>query len=563
SSNCVVATLSCETGYTLGVGHTHGRFGAMMKFAGYDGVVFQGVSPKPVFLWISDGRAELRDASAIWGKDTHETEDLVKADVGEAEASVSAIGPGGEAMMAGGAVETDKYHMAAKGGSGSVLGSKRLKAVAAYGNWGVRASDPAKLIEVAEDWRRKMFQGAMATAPSLFGAGTSRSRDRSASRGHLAIKNFSDPAAALEFAVRYKEASKRSQVRPQGCFSCPIACSYRIEVGTGPHAGYVATLSGGGEGLEGAAVMAGVIEPGAVWRLADRYDRLGLDSGVVGSAIALCFECYERGLLSKEQTGGLELNWGNAEAAEALLGMAMRREGLGKSIAEGPLKTAQTIGGDALNYVVHVKGTSINLHDFRMAFGVLLGQFVSTIGPAWQAFCLDGSAVEPDLGFETLSDAFDPTIKPREARLTAIKKCFDDSLGTCWFNDVGFHGYMDLAGRALGHAVGWGAVPRDEMEVIGERVLNLTRAFSIKHGYKPVYDLDISPRILEAPPSGPAKGHSVAPFVKDMILEYYRLMDWDAEIGRPSEAKLRSLGLDEIVSDLYGNQRAGDREVER
>ncbi len=552
SSNCSVVTLSHETGYTIGVGNTHGVFGAMMKFAGYDGVVFEGASPKPVYLWINDGKAELRDAASIWGKDTHETEDLVKADVGEPGASVSAIGPGGENLLAGACVETDKYHLAAKGGCGAVLGSKKLKAVAVYGTGGVRASDPAKLIEVSEAWRKRMFQEPYAPAGQVGSAGVTRGYEGLGHMSIAAVRNFSDPICGIEYGANMTAEANRADIRPQGCFGCPIACSYRIEVATGPYAGYVATPAGGGEGMEGAAGMTGIVEPGTVWRMVDKYDRLGLDSGVVGSAIALCFECFERGLLTKEQTGGLELKWGNAEAAEKLLDMAIRREGLGQYIAEGPLRTAQAIGGEALNYVVQAKGTGINCHDLRMGFGVLFGQFISTIGPGWQALAADFLVAEPDLGFEQRSDPFDPTVKPHEARVTAIKKCFDDSLGTCMFNNVGYHGQLGFAGRALGHAIGWDTISQDETLVIGERVLNLTRAFSIKHGYKPAFDLEISPRLLEAPKSGLAKGQSIAPYLKDMILEYYRLMDWDAETGRPSKAKLKSLELDDLIPGLYG-----------
>ena len=552
SSNCTVANLSHETGYTIGVGNTHGRFGAMLKFAGYDGIIFQGASPKPVYLWICEGKAELRDATAFWGKDTHDTEDLVKADVGEPDASVSTIGPAGENFLAGACVETDKYHLAAKGGCGAVLGAKKLKAVAVYGTGGVRASDPAKLIEVSEKWRTRMYQEPLAPAGHLGSAGLPRSYDYLGKISLAAVRNLSDPICGIEYGDNMVAEAARSEIRPQGCFGCPIACSYRIELATGPYAGYVATVAGGGEGMEGAAGMAGVTEASAVWRLVDLYDRIGLDSGVLGSAIALCFECYERGLLTKEQTGGLELNWGNYQAVEKLLDMAVKKEGLGKFIAAGPRATAEAIGGEALNYVVHAKGTGINCHDLRIGYGVLFGEFISTIGPAWQAGCADFFVAEPDLGFEQHSDPWDYKGKPGEARGTAIKKCIDDSLGTCMFANQGYHGQMEFAGQALGYAIGWEPISREETQVIGERVLNLTRAFNIKHGYKPEHDLDISPRLLEAPTSGVAKGRSIAPYVKDMILGYYRLMDWDAETGRPSKAKLKALGLDELIPDLYG-----------
>jgi len=549
SGQCCVCALSYETGYTIGVGHFHGRFGAMLKFSGYDGVVIQGASPRPVYLWINEGKAELRDASHLWGKDTHETYDLLREEVGEPEAAVACIGPAGENTMKGAAVCTDYHHMAAKGGTGAVMGSKKLKAIVCYGTQGVAVHDPEALLNISLEWRRDAW--APGSASGLVGlAGVTRVwYDLAGQQSWLAFKNLSDPEGGTQMGKGILELAKKSKIRPQGSFSCPLACAYRIEIGAGPRKGYVATPAGGGENIEGASGVMGVTEPGTQYWLTDLFDRMGWDSATPGLAMALAFELYERGLITKEQTDGLELKWGNADAVYELMQKMLRREGIGRVLAEGPKAVAEYFGGEAYKYAVHVKGTGYNIHDWRPLWGVILSYGVSCAGPCHQGIGPQLTA-EPDIGY---SEPIPPRQKEGQAeavRRMQVRKLWDDSNGVCWFVALGVPNVTTHSTRALMAVTGWQDFTREEAWTVGERVINLCRLFSVRRGHTPAHDLDYGGRLLEAPPGGVAKGQTVAPYLKDMLREYYELMGWDPETGKPRQETLERLGLGEYYKDI-------------
>ena len=557
ANNTTAVFLNHETECTIGTSHSHGYFGPFLKFAGYDGIVIQGAANRPVYLWVHDGMAEIRDATKFWGKDTHETEDLVKQDVGSCEGvSVAAIGPAGENLVKGASVANDKHHLFAKGGIGGVMGSKKLKAIAVGGTLkqGVRISKPSELVATALEWRAALFNPDVWISYGTQGVGVAAIRYsptaarldwvRRHSERLMAVKNLSDPAFGREWARAIFRKAMDFRVTPVACFSCSRGCAYAIEITSGAYKGYVATLSGGGEGLEAASGMVGIMDAGATFWLADRYDRLGLDSGTAGCAISLAFECYEKGLLTTKDTDGLELEWGNADAAAQLLDKLARREGFGRLLAEGPKKAAELIGGDALKYAVHIKGAGMNLHDWRAAWSVLLGQIISGCGPCWQAPGADAFSPEPDLGYTELAkNPTSPEGKAEAVRKTQLKKLLEDSLGICWFGSWGVPGSLTYEARAIAATVGWEGFDVDEALTVGERVINLERLFNMSHGLTLETDLDVSQRLLEAPTTGPATGKEFGQYIKGMVREYYQEMGWDAETGRPLAKTLKRLGL--------------------
>lgn len=535
SSNGTLVSVNAETGFTVGSAHTHGLFAAYVKFAGYDGIIFQGASPKPAYLWLHDGRAELRDASALWGKDTHQTEDLIKQVVAEPRASVAAIGPAGENLIPGACVENDYYHTAASGGMGAVMGSKRLKAIAAYGRGGVPLANAKVMASVCAEWRGRL-------APSRVPAGVTMFWRSFGENSIMATKNFLSPAVGVRIGNNFAEACKTYKITQKPCFGCPAGCSYKVVVTNGPRQGFVGTMGGGGENLEGAAAKVAVDEPGSVLWLADRYDRLGLGTSTIGCAISLAFECYERGLLTREETGGLELRWGDAAAAK-LLDMVVAREGIGKVLANGPKEAARQIGGDAPKYAVHVKGAGFNLHDWRGYWQSLLGQIVASAGPRWEGTSADALGPEPDAGYPKPLPPFNREGTPEAVRRTQVKKLFEDCLGVCRFTAGRLPGVMALESQAIAAATGWEPYSAEEMFAIGERIANLERLFNMSRGLTAAHDLDVSPRVLETPADGKAQGKTLAPYLRDMVREYYRLMGWEEDTGRPSPQVLARLGL--------------------
>jgi aldehyde:ferredoxin oxidoreductase len=326
---------------------------------------------------------------------------------------------------------------------------------------------------------------------------------------------------------------------------------YSIEVTEGPYKGYKATLTGGGENLEASAGMIGVEDPGAVFYLSDYMDRMGFDSSTPGCAISLAYECYERGIITKKDTDGLELKWGNYEAAKKLIDKIIRREGFGAVLADGPKRAAEAIGGDAVKFAVHIKGTGMNLHDWRGAWGTLLGQCISGAGPCWQAHGADAWSAEPDLGYPELSQ--DPVSAEGKAEVvwkTQGKKSLEDCLGICWFAAWGVPGVLDFERRAIAATTGWDDFSVAEGRTLGKRLITLQRIFNMKHGLTVESDLDVGQRLLEAPVSGPAKGKAFGDYLPRLIKEYYVLAGWDPDTGKPLSKTIEELDLEKEAQDL-------------
>jgi len=277
---------------------------------------------------------------------------------------------------------------------------------------------------------------------------------------------------------------------------------------------------------------------------------MGWDSATPGLAMALLFELYERGLISKKDTDGLELRWGNAEAIPKLMEKTIKREGIGKVLAEGPKATAEHFGGEALKAVAHIKGTGPNIHDWRSILETLFSYAVSPAGPCHQGI----GTFDPDLGeeymFPLVGSLFTPEGRALGTRKRMIKKLHDDCLGVCWFSTMGVDRIGDITARALEAATGWEGFTKEEGYEVGERVINLMQAFSVMRGHTPAHDVDIGGRWLEPPVSGLGKGTSIAPHLKEMIREYYSLMGWDPETGKPLPETLGRLGLEQVAEDI-------------
>jgi aldehyde:ferredoxin oxidoreductase len=551
-NNITLATLNFDTGYTVGRSHTHANFGPLLKGAGYDGLIIVGKAKSPVYLWIHNHEVELRDAQGIWGSDTHESEDLIKAELKEPKVSVAAIGPAGENLCAGAMIMNDKNHGFCHSGTGAVMGSKNLKAIAVYGNKEIAVADPERVKIVADRWRKDLNFGPKAPFQTV---GWKTKIDYRHEYYKRALNRYGG-ICALNMKASLLDGfieGYRNKITPRPCHGCAIGCTYDVEIAEGPHKGYVASLSGGAEAIEGAASMVGVTDPGTVYRLVDLYDRFGAEGSAVGCIIAMAFEAYERGLITKRDTNGLELRWGDAKAAEELLLQYVHREGLGDILARGIKEAAEIIGGDSPNFAVHVKGTGISLHDWRHAWGIMLGQILGS-GAGWTSPS-DGMRAETAAGYPnepTWEEKLDPWRQPQSVAATGNLKQLNDSTGLCWFSSWGLPNIMDLLRDGL-HAITGLKYESQELWEIGERVNNLERAFNIRHGLTPEDDLDVSPRLTESPPDGPGKGKSIKPYLPGMVHEYYRLMGWDRKTGRPLISTLKRLGLDYVIHHMWGN----------
>lgn len=277
--------------------------------------------------------------------------------------------------------------------------------------------------------------------------------------------------------------------------------------------------------------------------MTDLYDRLGFDSAEPGCAIGLAFECYNKGLISKKDTDGLELNWGNWKAAAELLNKMIKREGFGKILAEGPAKAAEIIGGEAPKYALHIKGMGYCLHDWRPLWQKLFNQIIAAAGPVHQGMGLDGLSTEPDLGYPERQKPFFLEGIVDGVRKTQIKKIWVDCLGICSFVGQGVPEFKQFGPESLSCVTGWDFTS-SEADLVGERVTNLEKIFSIRRGFTIEDDLNVGTRVIEAPTEGPAEGKTFAPHLRSLLTEYYEAMGWD-EKGVPKKETLKRLDLEE------------------
>ncbi|MFI5385782.1 MAG: aldehyde ferredoxin oxidoreductase family protein [Fimbriimonadales bacterium] len=542
ATNLSVATVNFNTNFTAGRSHSHGELGIKLKKAGYDALIITGRSEKPVYLQISDAGVKIQDASHLWGKDTHETEAILMGELGDSF-SIGAIGPVGENLGAGGMVCAESNHSFAHSGIGSIFGSKKLKALCTQGSKAFPIAHPEKMADIRKRW----VQAVM--------AGHRYSRSRNAMhfkndfvhmKDHMGLvgKNF-QVNQFYDFAV----GLHKHKITAQPCPGCPQACPADIELVSGPHKGLVATISGGGEGPEGAGSILGIAEPEHWVYLLDLYDRMGVESSVIGCTMAMAIEAFEKGIITTKDTDGLVLKWGDAEVVEKMVRKYAYKEGFGAILALGPLGAARAIGGDAPSFAVHLKGSGINLHDWRNSWGMFLCHAISG-GSGWPGTAADSIGPEADAGYPQFTAPFDYKAKALEAKKTSILKFMRDTNGTCGFMTWNVPGSTEIVREAVNAVTGWD-LTTDEVVDVGERIMNLERAFNVRRGLTPEDDYNLSPRLLEAPKDGRQAGKPLAPYIRSMIDDFYNLMGWDKKTGKPWRDTLKRFGLNDVARDLW------------
>lgn len=555
SSNLAIVSLNVNTPYAVATGHTHGYWAAYLRHAGYDGIYFTGRADQPVYLWVDDGHVEIRDASAVWGKDTRDTERLIKRELGDEEKiSVACIGPAGEAMLHGASIKNDRNHGASKGSVGAVMGSKNLKAVAVRGTGKVALADANAFIDNCERWQKDILkdplpgQGSASIGKLLNNGGVTKLYKHIGDSHLLAAKNLTEPTWGEGFSHRFVETVERGDwtITPKESYNCQIACAYDCKINTGKYAGFTASMCGGGENIEGAAGLIAVEDPSEAIILTDYMDGIGMDSSVGGALLGMAYELFSRGIIDTTHTEGLDLSWGNYETAQILLEQMCTGEGFGgKVLAKGLKEAARLLGPEAQDCVLHIRGGGYNMHDWRAAWSVLLGQVVAGAGVCWQGPGVDVWATEPDLGYTEFGTPFTTEGKAEAVARTQIKKLWEDTLGVCWFACWGVGGVLEYSTRAIALATGWTDFNAEEAMAVGERMVNLQRKIAVSRGFKPEDEYDISPRLLEAPTSGAAKGQTIKPHLKGMVEEYYAIMGWDKTTAQPTAATLARVGLSE------------------
>ncbi len=518
----------------------NGFWGAFIKFAGYDAVIIQGQSPRWVYLHISDGKVELRDASSILGKDTWEMEDAIREDLGVTKMmSVYGIGTAGENQVRFAVVAGDKGHICSKNGCGCVMGSKRLKAIAiTRGRQSVPVHHKELLREKAKalDVEAKAARGGL-----LYKWGTGGAFSSHALAGSLPIRNYTTSVFPEHEKMNAEYIRTHFEHRNKPCWACRLLHTKFMKVTEGPYAGYE------GEEPEYECMaawgpMIGNTDPGAMVMLTDVTDRLGLDVNEAGWTIGWVMECYEKGILTRKDLDGLDMSWGNVEGVKAILEKISRREGIGNLLAGGVKRASEEIGGEAPKMGVYtLKGATPRGHDHRAIWTEMLDTCVSVTGTIQALSRLPSPTI---FGHPPVSNRFSPwEVAGANAKLDGWY-VFLDSLGICRFITIN----PGLTVESVNAVTGRDFTLSDAL-TIGRRIINQLRVFNFRHGLDPALEVP-SPRYGSAPTDGPAEGMAVEPYFQWMKSFYFELVGWDPSTGKPLPQTLKSLGIEKLIPDL-------------
>lgn len=523
----------------LGESDCGGSWGGELKRAGFDGVLVRGRADSPVYIWIGDGDVEIRPAGDLWGTDTWEADERVRAATHE-KASVLCIGPGGETLVRYAAIinEGPDGRAAGRAGLGAVMGSKRLKAIAVKGTGTVKVAESAALRASTKEWAPKLRAGA----EGMRKYGTSGGTPTHDKMGNLPVKNWQVPAWP-EGAVKISGvtlAERGILVSNYYCRGCVIGCGRVVKIDDGP---YAMARSAGPEyetvAMLGSNLLVDDLE--AVCKANELCNRYGIDTISTGAAISFALEANDKGLLPAELKGDADLQWGSAQVLIEMVKMIGERRGLGKLLGEGTRRAAAELGPEAQAILTEVKGLELPAHDPRAFFGNAIAFATSTRGACHLSsftHAYERVLAMPEFGYEAPVDRFASEPKPELVANGQNLMGMFDALKACKFLLFGGARTPQLV-EWLNYVTGWG-MTRDEFLHTGERIFNLKRLYNLRCGATGKDDT-LPRRFLEEPRTEGSAAGKIPPF-ESMLAGFYEVRGWDAS-GVPTPAKLAELGL--------------------
>ena len=547
SSRFAVAARSPLTGI-WGEGSAGGDFAPSMKRCGIDGIVVVGQSPKPVMLVLDEGKVELRDASELWGLDTYETTDRIRETMaGKKRPSVLSIGQAGENLVRFACIANNKHDFIGRTGMGAVMGSKRLKAVVCRGEGTVPVADPVAYKAICKSLVQLIGQAVPAQA--LKEMGTDSAMDLGMMIGDIPIANWSlGEDFELSNALSGPTMSETYLKRGLACYACPIACRREVEVPDGPYK----TPVGPGPEYETCCSFGTMLHQkdlAGVVKSNEWCNRYGVDSITAGCTIAWAYDCFAKGLLTLEDTGGVELKFGEVDGAIALLHKLAKREGIGDLLAEGSRGAAKRLGRGSEALTAEIKGLEIPMHDPRGSHGLALAYMTSYRGACHKAHLVEaiehGLASYADVGLEENYEGLTSEGKAGMVRIGEDLGVPLNSLCLCEF-DMWCYQFDDLI-RAIRAVTGWEDFSVEEYRKTGERLWLLKRAVNNLMGVTRADDR-LPAKIRTPLPDGAAAG--LVPDEELMLREYYEVRGLD-EAGRPLRAVLEQAGLAEVGQVLH------------
>ncbi|RLB37720.1 MAG: hypothetical protein DRH12_13950, partial [Deltaproteobacteria bacterium] len=521
--------------------------------AGYDAVFFRGIASKPVYLWLQDGRAELRDATGLWGKTTYETEKRLRHELGSKQISVACIGPAGESQSLIAGVFADGS-VAARSGLGAVMGSKRLKAIAVRGTQKVQVKDKKRLDSLRKDFLKEFSENAAPLLKGLKKYGTIIFNNGQFTSGAGPIKNWN--LLGTEAFPNYSkfDADKiiKYEIRKHTCWGCPVGCKGYFKIEEGPYA-----MEGKKTEYEtffafGPLCMNDDVE--SIIRAGDICDQNGMDTISAGSVIAFAMECYERGVISKKETEGIDLTWGNSAGILTLLDKMAQRDGFGAVLADGTKKASERIGKGSEKWAIHIGGQEPGMHDPRVWPARGLGYICDPTPGRHTAGTFPVVAERgiplgpyPELQLKTVD------IEDYEGKgpLHAVGSTYYQLINACGLCLLPYFAVCTTFPIAdfISAVTGWDFAIDDALKA-GRRIQTLRQVFNLREGLEPT-QWRLPERISVPATLGPFAGRKVD--FEIMRERFYESMGWDPDSGWPLKSTLKELGLDELAGE-YGKE---------
>jgi len=536
-----------------------GWWGPELKKAGFDAIIIKGSSPIPVYLYINDGKVEIKDATHLWGKDTGTTQKTIREELADDKIRIAQIGPAGENLVRFANIVNELKHFNGRNGLGAVMGSKKLKAIAVRGTKPINLFDKEKISQITKEITKRVMDNPLSRGFRELGTpGTVRPAYEA---GCLPSYNWTTGYFKEGESLTAETYNKTILKRTEGCFACPIRCKRVAEVNEpdlkvdpaygGPEYETIASLGS----------ICGISDLKHIAKANELCNRYTMDTISTGMVIAFAMQCYQEGLLTKEDTGGIELTFGNKEAVLEIIEKIAYREGLGDLLSQGSYLAAQKIGKGSEKFTHQVKRQEIPMHDPRLKTGVGLQYALSDYGADHMKAAHDPFFKDKDsVGIKEMKGLgiLEP-VSPTDMgeKKVALFKLWDiywtvfDILGVCDFGYVPRSvGTMEELLEIIKSTTGWKTTWFELMK-LGERSINMARIFNYREGF--TSKDDTLPEVFyQNFKGGPLDGQGAInkkDFEKAIKLRY-ELMGWNQDTGIPAPAKLIELGLNWLIKEV-------------
>lgn len=536
-----------------------GFWGPELKMAGYEAIVIQGRADEPVYLWVHNDQVEIRDARKLWGKEPEEVQDRIREELGDKLIRVLQIGIGGENRVRFAAITNELRHFNGRTGMGAVMGSKNLKAIAVRGTGRYLdlTYDPKPIAELGRSLAKRVRDHPQAW--DLQVKGTPGLVDGLNAAGILPTRNFKQGAFEHVDNIKWAVYEKELLTARRSCYACAVRCKREVKVDDR----YQVSDAYGGpeyETIDGFSANCGIDDLQAVAKANELCNRYTLDTISTSSTVSFAMECFEHGLIGLRDTGGIELKFGNVEAMLKTVDLIAHRQGIGNLLAEGVKRAAESIGGDARYFAMHVKGEELPMHDPRGKVGVGLGYAISETGADHLTAAHDPMVANPEsISFKAAQVLGIEALPPRElgsrkARNYAILENWSSLgkvMGLCFFGPAPRSFIqIDEVLNAVRAATGW-ELTLEELSRIGERATNLARAFNILNGFSRKDDT-LPERLFQPLENGALAGVAIPKTeFEQTMTDLYKYKGWNPDSAAPTRERLEELDIG-WVADLLG-----------